>query len=75
MSGRPKKSCWSRAEIILKTTSFIKIHFLGNDDQTEKLLPLGKFEIQPEGSHTKDNFDWRFNLKPGDEIDAADNFG
>lgn len=33
------------------------------------------WDLQPLGSNTKDNWDWRFNLKVGDRLDCYDTVG
>ena len=53
---------------------YLKLEFCGVSNRRD-MVEKTSWYIQPEGSHTQNNFDWRFNLKPGDEIDAADNFG
>ena len=52
----------------------LKIQYCGETKHRE-MIDKKSWAIHPEGTYTKDNFEWRFTLKPGDTLDAADNFG
>lgn len=65
---------WSRAKILSIVGNKMKIHFINDIDNYDRILKLNNnnYEIAPYESKTKDDWDWRSNLKEGDEFDCID---
>jgi hypothetical protein len=61
--------CWSRALVKKITSLSVYVVFENDRSTTSRNVDKTSFEIVPLYTYTKDDYDWRLNLKIGDKID------
>jgi len=53
---------------------YLDITFLNERSEFNRILKKMTWEIAPYKSKSQDDWDWRFQLKENDEVDACDNY-
>ena len=69
-----KRMCWSRARITKIGYASVYAEFLNDRKSMDRSIDKKCFELAPVGTFTAD-YDWRLNLKAGDEVDYEESSG
>lgn len=70
-----KRMAWSRAKINKIGYASIYVEFLFDRASADRNIDKNAFELAPLGTYTKDDWDWRLNIKVGDEVDYEESSG
>lgn len=69
MEMHGNRMCWSRALVRKVTPISVFVMFINDKTTSSRNIDKTSFEIVPVGTYTKDDWDWRLNVKVGDKID------
>lgn len=70
-----KRMVWSRAKINKIGYASNYVEFLHDRNSADRNVDKRGFELAPAGTFTKDDWDWRLNVKVGDWVDYEESPG
>jgi len=62
---------WSRAIVTRVNMNVLAVSYLNDRRTSDRSMSKANMEIFPLKTYTKDNFDWRLELKAGDKVDYS----
>ena len=70
-----KRMCWSRARITKIGYSSMQVEFLSDRKTMDRSIDKNCFELARVGALTSGDYEWRMNMKVGDEVDYEETSG